>query len=177
MEGGQGKMESTLGNGRRALPDELPVGYKRTEVGVIPKDWNTHPLRDDISLFSGHHVLARDYNFGGDGIPYVTGPADFPDGQIKQTKFTTKPTTICRAGDILVTVKGSGSGALVKADGKYCISRQLMAIRPTGWDPTFLQYSLLQNASRIQAASTGLIPGLSRSDILDWIRRFPCQKT
>ena len=97
----------------------------------------------------------------------MTGPADFPDGRIKQTKFTTKPTTICRAGDILVTVKGSGSGTLVEADTEYCISRQLMAIRTTAWNPTFLLYSLLQNASRIKAASTGLIPGLSRSDILD----------
>lgn len=42
-----------------------------------------------------------------------------------------------------------------------------MAIRTTTWDPTFLRYALLQNASRIKAASTGLIPGLSRSDILE----------
>ncbi len=42
-----------------------------------------------------------------------------------------------------------------------------MAIRTTAWDPTFLRYSLLQNASRIKAASAGLIPGLSRSDILE----------
>ena len=42
-----------------------------------------------------------------------------------------------------------------------------MAIRTTTWNSTFLRYSLLQNASRFKAASTGLIPGLSRSDILD----------
>ena len=41
-----------------------------------------------------------------------------------------------------------------------------MAVRTTTWHPKFLLYSLLQNASRIKAASTGLIPGLSRSDIL-----------
>ena len=163
-------MGNALGDGRRALSKEVPVGYKRTEVGVIPEEWNAHPLRDDISLLSGHHVLARNYNIRGDGTPYMTGPADFSDGRIKQTKchrLTTKPTTICRAGDILVTVKGSGSGTLVEADTEYCISRQLMAIRTTAWNPTFLLYSLLQNASRIKAASTGLIPGLSRSDILD----------
>ena len=160
-------MGNALGDGRRALSKEVPVGYKRTEVGVIPEEWNAHPLRDDISLLSGHHVLARNYNIRGDGTPYITGPDDFSGGRIKQTKFTTKPTTICRAGDILVTVKGSGSGTLVEADTEYCISRQLMAIRTTAWNPTFLLYSLLQNASRIKAASTGLIPGLSRSDILD----------
>ena len=32
-------MGSVLGNGRRALAEEVPVGYKRTEVGVIPEEW------------------------------------------------------------------------------------------------------------------------------------------
>ena len=145
----------------------IPPGYKHTEVGVIPEEWTTRPLRDDIALLSGHHVLARHCNIRGDGTPYLTGPADFPDGQIEQTKYTTNPTTLCKAGDILVTVKGSGSGMLVEADAEYCISRQLMAIRTNTWEPTFLLYSLLQNAWRIKAASTGLIPGLSRSDVLD----------
>ena len=53
------------------------------------------------------------------------------------------------------------------ADAAYCISRQLMAIRVSGWDVRFIHYSLLQNAAQFRAASTGLIPGLSRSDILD----------
>ena len=30
-------MGSVFGNGRRALAEEVPVGYKRTEVGVIPE--------------------------------------------------------------------------------------------------------------------------------------------
>ena len=140
----------------------------RTRLPGFGGEWKTCHLRTDISLLSGHHVMAHDCNTLGLGLPYLTGPADFPDGRIQHTKFTTKPTTICRAGDILVTVKGSGSGTLVEADADYCISRQLMSIRPTRkLNPTFLRYSLVQNASRIKAASTGLIPGLSRSDILD----------
>ena len=160
---------------RQAGVEEVPPGYKRTEVGVIPEDWEAIPLRDDISLLSGHHVLARHCNIHGDGVPYLTGPADFPDGHIQQTKFTTHPTTLCREGDILVTVKGSGSGSLIEADASYCISRQLMAIRVKQWNSKFLYYSLLQNANQIKAASTGLIPGLSRSDILD--QRIPLPPT
>ncbi|MDG6251263.1 restriction endonuclease subunit S, partial [Methanocalculus sp.] len=147
--------------------EAVKPGYKKTEVGVIPEDWDVSLLRDDISLLSGHHVLACFCNVRGDGVPYLTGPADFPGGHIQQTKFTTNPTTICQEGDILVTVKGSGSGTLIEADAAYCISRQLMAIRVKTWDSQFLFYSLQQNASQIKAASTGLIPGLSRSDILE----------
>jgi type I restriction enzyme S subunit len=146
---------------------EVKPGYKQTEVGAIPEDWNAKPLHEDILLLSGHHVLARNCNVQGDGFPYLTGPADFPNGVIHQTKFTNNPTTLCQEGDILVTVKGSGSGTLIESDASYCISRQLMAIRVKEWDAKFLFYSLLQNASRIKDASTGLIPGLSRSDILN----------
>ena len=146
--------------------DEVPPGYKRTKVGVIPEDWDARTLRDDIKLLSGHHVLAQYCNTDGVGAPYLTGPADFPDGQINVTRFTTAPTTICERGDILVTVKGSGAGTLIVSDGRYCISRQLMAIRADQWNKTFLFYSLMQNATEFQAAATGLIPGLSRADIL-----------
>lgn len=134
---------------------------------MIPSDWDKRLLEDDITLLSGHHVLAKHCNTDAQGVPYLTGPADFPDGHIRQTKFTTRPATLCAAGDILVTVKGSGSGTLVEADASYCISRQLMAIRTKKWDAKFLFYSLLQNSPQIKAASTGLIPGLSRSDILN----------
>jgi type I restriction enzyme S subunit len=145
----------------------IPPGYKQTEVGVIPEDWNIEPLRCDVTLLSGQHVLVQHCNTSGDGVPYLTGPADFPNGKIQQTKFTNRPTTLCKAGDILVTVKGSGSGTLVEADNSYCISRQLMAIRVKEWNAKFLFYFLLYNASKIKTSSTGLIPGLSRFDILD----------
>ena len=104
---------------------EVKPGYKQTDVGVIPEEWEVKPLGEGISLLSGHHVLAQHCNTEGRGKPYITGPADFPNGIIKNTKFTEKPSTLCRQGDILVTVKGSGAGTIVLADSEYCISRQL----------------------------------------------------
>jgi len=167
----QAAMQQLL-TGKTRLPGfEKKKGYKNTELGLMPSDWNATPLREDSILLSGHHVLAQYCNTNGEGTPYLTGPADFPNGQIQQTKFTVKPTTLCEPGDILVTVKGSGAGTLVEANASYCISRQLMAIRVQNWNARFLYYSLLQNASQFKAASTGLIPGLSRSDILD--QRIP----
>ena len=140
-------------------------GYKQTEVGVIPEEWEACALGDGITLLSGHHILAQNCNTVGNGVPYLTGPADFPAGVISHTKFTDRPATLCKPEDILVTVKGSGAGSLAVADDVYCISRQLMAIRVRGWDKRFVFYTLLENASQFRAASTGLIPGLSRSDI------------
>lgn len=147
--------------------DEVPPGYKRTEVGVIPADWSARILREGIKLKSGQHVLVRYCNTSGEGVPYITGPADFPDGKIQFTKFTTRPGMICDPDDILVTVKGSGSGTLVCSDRRYCISRQLMALSVDSWHQPYIYLSLVRNSMLFAAAATGLIPGLSRHDILN----------
>lgn len=151
----------------------VPTGYKQTEVGVIPEDWGLQRLGEGIHLTSGHHVLAQHCNSDGHGVAYITGPADFPDGKIQHTKFTTRPGTICRPNDILVTVKGSGAGTLVLSDAAYCISRQLMAVRVDTWNTRFVYCSLLRDASLFGAAATGLIPGLSRGDILNKVIPLP----
>ena len=39
-------MGNALGDGRRALSEEVPVGCKRTEVGVIPEEWDIVQLAD-----------------------------------------------------------------------------------------------------------------------------------
>jgi len=150
---------------------QLLTGQKR--LPGFTGEWEMKRLGEGITLHSGHHILAQHCNTQHNGIAYLTGPADFPDGRIQHTKFTTSPGTICSPRDILVTVKGSGSGTIVLTDSHYCISRQLMAIRVTDWDSDFIYFSLLQNAGRFKAASTGLIPGLSRSDILDQTLPFP----
>lgn len=166
--------------GLRYLPDEVgsvvPEGYKQTEVGVIPEDWNLQELSEDVRLVSGHHVMAKYCNSTGAGVPYLTGPADFPNGQILVSKFTERPTSMCVCGDILITVKGSGAGSLVESNGTYCISRQLMSIQVREWNSKFLKFSIIQNAEAIKSAVTGLIPGLSRSDILDQKLPIPSLK-
>src|SRR2546422_5814347 len=124
--------------------DTIRPGYKQTEVRVFPEDWEARPLAEGVKLLSGQHVLARHCNTDGDGVPYITGPADFPNGVIQHTKFTTNPETICCANDILLTVKGSGTGTPILADANYCISRQLMAIRTTDWKTRYVYFSLLQ---------------------------------
>jgi type I restriction enzyme M protein len=65
---------------------ELLAGKKR--LPGFGGEWQVHPLSEGITLLSGHHVLALHYNTRGDGVPYLTGPADFPNGTIQNTKFT-----------------------------------------------------------------------------------------
>jgi type I restriction enzyme S subunit len=48
---------------------ELKKGYKQTEVGVIPSDWDVFPL-EELFSFSGGHTASRD-QLSGDGFCYL----------------------------------------------------------------------------------------------------------
>ena len=42
--------------------DEVPAGYKRTEVGVIPEDWGVYRLADHFVIYAGGDVPKDDYS-------------------------------------------------------------------------------------------------------------------
>ena len=119
-----------------------------------------------ITLVSGQHVDTEQCNNVGLGVPYLTGPSDFPDGEIIVTKFTSTPSVMCQPGDILVTVKGSGVGKAVIADSSYCISRQLMAIRSDELPTAFLFEALQMVVEELNTEASGPIPGITRAHIL-----------
>ena len=119
-------------------------------------------------VISGQHVMAEHVNELGIGSPYLTGPADFPNGLIMASKYTDAGKKYCDPNDLLVTVKGSGVGKTTIANERYAISRQLMAIRAKpGANQHFINYSLENYFDILSRKAVGAIPGLSRNDILD----------
>ncbi|MES0091028.1 restriction endonuclease subunit S [Mesorhizobium sp. M0030] len=127
---------------------------------------------EDLSrLVSGQHVPTDQTNDSGDGVPYLTGPSDFPDGDVVVTKFTTRPLVMCEPDDILITVKGSGVGKSVIADQQYCISRQLMALRTKSVPVSFLFEAIQTIVESLNSEASGPIPGITRAHILT--KRIP----
>ena len=140
-----------------------------TSTLSIPKKWSWVRLDSISELISGQHILSRDYNSTGVGIPYLTGPADFGNISPKITKWTEKPKTMSQKNDVLITVKGNGVGKvnLLNIDSA-CISRQLMAIRTDCMIPLLLYYFLnsqLPNLSKL-AGDWTTVPGIGRESIL-----------
>ena len=74
---------------------------------------------------------------------------------------------LCESGDILITVKGSGTGKSIIAYQKCCIGRQLMAIRATKLDRTFAFYIIKSKEAKYGDTASGLIPGIAREHILE----------
>jgi type I restriction enzyme, S subunit len=145
---------------------KIPKGYKQTEVGVLPEDWVVRKLGESIDyLVSGYHIVASKVNSNKNGIPYMTGPADFASGKIVISKYSTQNGAMCKYNDILITVKGSGAGRIIISNGSYCISRQLMAIGSEKNSNKYLYYKLLQTVDSLRSKASGLIPGISSSEI------------
>lgn len=53
----------------------IPAGYKQTEVGTIPKDWDAKPMGTLTSLMTNGFVgtVTNDYVESEDGVLYVQG--------------------------------------------------------------------------------------------------------
>ena len=51
-----------------ALAEEVPPGYKRTEVGVIPEDWKLRPLKEVFKFSNGINANKSAY---GHGTPFI----------------------------------------------------------------------------------------------------------
>ena len=139
----------------------------RPHIHVDP-DWPMVELKEVCTLISGQHIKKDDYNANGNGIGYLTGPADFGDTYASVSKWTTKPKVLAEKGDILITVKGSGLGKVnFLMEAKAAISRQLMAIRVHEAVPEFIYRNLNQMYDHIQKLGGGAaIPGIKRDDVL-----------
>ena len=75
-------MQKTIGKALEAehmLSEEVPMGYKRTEVGMIPEDWESSSVRDIASSSRnaivggpfGSDLVSNDYVAY--GVPVIRG--------------------------------------------------------------------------------------------------------
>ena len=128
---------------------------------------NTHTLSELCEVIAGQHIAAALYSDNPDGVPYLTGPADFGYKEPRVTKWTNSPKVFAQDGDILITVKGSGVGKL-NLGCNAAIGRQLMAIRPRqGYITQNYLFAFLRAVeNRIHGMAQGAaIPGITKQDI------------
>lgn len=144
---------------------QILVSY-RPDVEIADA-WEQTALQEVATVISGQHIDSEDYNTDGQGIGYLTGPSDFGIVSPNITKWTEKPKVVAKPGDVLVTVKGSGVGSVNLLHVEAAISRQLMAIRATGVNPSFLHRYLVGQQDYFQAQASGAaIPGITRDHVL-----------
>jgi len=118
---------------------ELKPGYKQTEVGVIPENWDVKPItRVTSEIFLGLTSKVDYVNHG--GVPLIRA-TDIAGGQLtfdaarsishKQHSALTKYRRAKR-GDVLVSKSGSlGVCAIVDVDTEFSIYESIIVLQPS----------------------------------------------
>lgn len=108
---------------------------------------------------------------------YITGASNFRNGHISLVRWTTVPQVITRRGDLLLTCKGTIGEIAHNNFGEAHIARQIMAIRNIySLNVDFLALCIEYSMTKIKQAANGLIPGISREDILNLVIPIPPTK-
>lgn len=119
-------------------------------------------------MISGRDLSPDDYNDKKQGIPYITGASNFNNGGIEIVRWTQHPQVITKTGDLLITCKGTVGEMAFNTFGDAHIARQIMAIRNTySLNIEYLSLCIDFYIDSLKKAAKGLIPGISREDILD----------
>ena len=155
-----------LGSIERCIDDEIPF--------EIPVSWSWSRLGNIINLLSGQDFKPSDYNNQEKGIPYITGASNIDDGEIIINRWTEKPKNIAKKGDLLMVCKGAGVGkmAILKEDLVH-IARQIMAISALQVNLHYLRIVLSFNLEYLRRNMQGVIPGISRADVLSLLCPVP----
>ena len=158
-----------VGNNVNCIDEKIPF--------ELPEGWAFIRLNTAWELISGRDLSPSEYNDKNDGIPYITGASNFKNGHISLVRWTPVPQVITRRGDLLLTCKGTIGEIAHNNFGEAHIARQIMAIRNIySLNVDFLALCIEYLMTKIKQAAKGLIPGISREDILNLVIPIPPTK-
>ncbi|MDL2244402.1 restriction endonuclease subunit S [Parabacteroides sp. OttesenSCG-928-J18] len=133
----------------------------------IPKSWEWCQISDFSLLLSGRDLSSPEYSDTPIGIPYITGASNIIKDKLNINRWTNSPKVISEKNDILITCKGTIGEIVINNIGRAHIARQLMAIRVSNsTDIYYIRYCLNLCIKQIKEQARGIIPGISREDIL-----------
>ena len=163
----QGAMQELL-TGKKRLPGfEINPGYKQTEVGVIPEDWEVKSMAE---LFTFQNGVNADKSAYGDGVPFInvlevithsTIREDRIPGRIKLTAQAINAFAV-QPGDVLFnrtseTQEEVGLASVYTGTEAVVFGGFVIRARPrdSRMDTIFIAYSLRSSIFRSQIVARG----------------------
>jgi len=159
---------------------QVPKGYKQTEVGVIPEDWEVAALGSIAPIVTGNTPPTRDPANYGDEFLFVS-PADMGGTKyVSRTEkmLSRKGFSMSRpfpAGSILFVCIGSTIGKCGIASERLTSNQQINAILPSaGMSSDFLYYAVSAVAARVRAlAGEQAVPIVNKRQFSETSVAFP----
>ena len=142
------QMNKTLESIAQALFKEWFVdfefpGYEKTKfVDGLPGGWYEGKLIDISEIVMGQSPPGETYNESGDGAVFYQGNRDFGVRFPTPRVYSTAPTRMAEAGDVLISVRAP-VGALNITLERCAIGRGVAALRMKRYSNGFLFYFLL----------------------------------
>ena len=135
-----------------------------------PAGWLIVPFKEIISLYSGRDIEASRCNSEQRGFPYLVGASCIEGQNISIYRWTEYPEVISQVDDILLSCKGTVGEVILNTLGDVHIARQFMAIRSKSSQlilPRYVELIVKASVERLKNTARGIIPGISREDILE----------
>ena len=158
----------------------IPPGYKQTEVGVIPEEWEVKTLGDLATIATGNTPPTSDPSNYGDEFPFV-GPVDMGDNKfVSRTEkmLSRKGFAMSRRfpkDSILFVSIGSTIGKCGIAPVDLTSNQQINAIFPSpSFSVDFLFYAVSSAGPRIRAqAGEQAVPIVNKTQFSDTAVALP----
>lgn len=138
--------------------------------------WHVVTLKEVISLKSGRDLEVALCNSEHRGIPYLVGASCIEGHGLSVYRWTEYPEVIAKLDDVLLSCKGTIGIVLLNTSGDVHIARQFMAIRSKASQlilPEYIELIIKASIEKLKSAARGIIPGISREDILEMTAGIP----
>lgn len=163
---------------------ELREGYKLTEVGVIPEDWDLSVIGSIAEIFGGGtpSTFVREYWDG--EIPWVSaGDVSNADGRfiyetadsITELGLAYSPARILPMGTTIIIARGATVGRIAQLGNAMTFNQTCYGLLPRiSLDKDYLYYSMLFSVPSIKALTFGTIFGtITTSTFQKWMIPVP----
>ena len=183
-QGGSSSQEHGAGVGimagqmmQEAAGKAIPAGYKQTELGVIPEDWDVLPLNkvanfkngvahEDCVCESGKYVLVNSKFISSEGLSE------------KMSRDCRQPAV---ENDILMVMSDVPNGKaiakcyLVNASGRYTVNQRICILSSQLVNSKYLFYKLNRNPFYLSFDDGAKQTNLRRQDVLDCLLAIPAE--
>lgn len=146
----------------------IKKGYKQTEIGLIPDDWDVKELRDIVYFSNGK----AHENFISDDGEYIVVNSKFISSEGKVVKYSKQCFSPASANSILMVMSDVPNGKaiakcfLVDRDNQYTVNQRICALKPK-IDARYLFYKINRNTYYLAFDDGVKQTNLRKDDVLD----------
>ena len=147
---------------------EVKPGYKQTEVGVIPEEWEANTIGGCCTCFSGGTPSTSNPSYYGGNIAWITSSdlnkerISEVDGRITEDGLTNSASKIVNKGTLLLALYGATAGVCAISEIQAAINQAVLAISPRRGDIEYLfQFLTFRKDHFIKTYTQGGQPNFS----------------